>query len=185
MLVWNQGSDDSSNNTLWYGGGMALKDVIVVSFNRRDDAFGYLAHPELNAEGLASTGYNTSGNYGILDHLEVLKWVQKNIANFGDDATKVTVAGQSFGSSQAYHAVNGPLFKGYFCGAISQSGICYPYDTLLAGLATSYVNISTALTFGSEYVSSHNVSTIAEMRNLFTAQLLTGSSDRVGNESIW
>lgn len=64
---------------------MALKDVIFVSFNRRDDAFGYLAHPELNAEGLALTGHNTSGNYGVLDHLEVLKWVQKNIANFGGD----------------------------------------------------------------------------------------------------
>lgn len=185
VLVWNQGSDETSNNTWWYGGGMALKDVIVVTFNRRDDAFGYLAHSELNAEGLASTGYNTSGNYGILDHLEVLKWVQKNIASFGGDATKVTVAGQSFGSAQAYHAVNGPLFKGYFRGAISESGIRYPYDTLLAGLATSYVNMSTALTFGSEYLASHNASTIAEMRTLSPAQLLNGSSDRVGNESVW
>lgn len=185
VLVWSQGSDETSNNTWWYGGGMALKDVVVVTFNRRDDAFGYLAHPELNSEGFISTGHNTSGNYGILDHLEVLKWVQKNIVNFGGDATKVTVAGQSFGSAQAYHAVNGPLFKGLFRGAISESGIRYPSDTLLAGLATSYVNMSTALTFGSDYVRSHNVSTIAELRTLSTEQLLNGSSDRVGNESIW
>ena len=185
VLVWNQGSDETSNNTWWYGGGMALKDIIVITFNRRDDAFGYLAHPDLNAEGFALTGYNTSGNYGILDHLAVLKWVQKNIANFGGDPTKVTVAGQSFGSGQAYHAVNSPLFKGYFRGAISQSGIRYPYDTLLAGLACSYVNMSTALTFGIDYASSHNTSTIAELRTLSVDELLVGSSDRVGNESIW
>ncbi|KAJ4287710.1 hypothetical protein N0V90_012413 [Kalmusia sp. IMI 367209] len=185
VLVWNQGSDETSNVTWWYGGGMALKDVIFVSFNRRDDAFGYLAHPELNAEGLATTGHNASGNYGILDHLEVLKWVQKNIANFGGDPAKVTVAGQSFGSSQAYHAVNSDLFKGYFRGAISQSGIRYPYDTLLAGLATSYVNMTAALTNGVNYTRSHNVSTIAELRTLSTDDLLKGSSDRVGNETIW
>lgn len=84
-MVWNQGSEETSDNSWWYGGGLALKDIIVVTFNRRDDAFGYLAHPELNAEGLAATGHNTSGNYGVLDFLEVLKWVQKNIANFGGD----------------------------------------------------------------------------------------------------
>ena len=71
VLLWNQGSDETSNNTWWYGGGMALKDIVVITFNRRDDAFGYLAHPDLNAEGLAGTGKNTSGNYGILDELEV------------------------------------------------------------------------------------------------------------------
>ncbi|KAF2703717.1 putative carboxylesterase [Pleomassaria siparia CBS 279.74] len=185
VLVWNQGSEEASNNTWWYGGGMALKDVIVVTFNRRDDVFGYLAHPELNAEGLASVGYNTSGNYGILDHLEVLKWVQKNIANFGGDATKVTVAGQSFGSAQAYHAVNSPLFTGYFRAAISESGIRYPYDTLVAGLATSYVNMSAAISYGINYTQSHNVSTVAELRTLSTDEIRVGSSDRVGNESMW
>jgi carboxylesterase 2 len=185
VLLWNQGSDESSDNTWWYGGGMALKDIIVVTFNRRDDAFGYLAHPELNAEGFEATGYNTSGTYGILDELEVLKWIQKNIAQFGGDPTKVTVAGQSFGSGQVYHAVNSPLFSGYFRAAISQSGIRYPYDTLLAGLATSYVNMSTAVENGLNYTAAHNVSSIAELRKLSTAELLVGSGDRVGNESIW
>ncbi|KAJ4363147.1 hypothetical protein N0V83_010267 [Neocucurbitaria cava] len=183
VLVWNQGSDESSNKTWWYGGGMALKDVILVTFNRRDDAFGYLAHPELNAEGLASTGHNTSGNYGILDHLEVLKWVQSNIGEFGGDKEKVTVAGQSFGSAQAYHAVNSPLFKGYFRGAIAQSGIRYPYDTLVAGLATSYINMSTAISFGLNYTATHNVSSIAELRTLSMDQLIVGSSDRVDNST--
>ena len=72
---------------------MALKDVILITFNRRDDAFGYLAHPELNKEGYKATGHKASGNYGILDLLEVLKWVQKNIAKFGGDPDRVAVAG--------------------------------------------------------------------------------------------
>ncbi|PWY93100.1 carboxylesterase [Aspergillus sclerotioniger CBS 115572] len=185
VMVWNQGSDETSDDAWWYGGGMAMKDVILISFNRRDDAFGYLATPELNAEGLATTGHNTSGNYGVLDQLEVLKWVQKNIANFGGDPDRVTVAGQSFGSSQVYHAVNSPLFTGYFHGAISESGIRYPYDPLLAGLATSYVNMSTAITHSEAYIAEHNVSTIAEMRELSMEDLLVGSQDRVNGTWIW
>ncbi|KAF7588085.1 hypothetical protein BBP40_006184 [Aspergillus hancockii] len=183
VIIWNQGSDETSNDSWWYGGGMALKDVILVTFNRRDDVFGYLAHPELNAEGLELTGHSTSGNYGILDQLEVLKWVQKNIAKFGGDPDRVVIAGQSFGSSQVYHAVNSPLFKGYFHGGISQSGIRYPYDPLLAGLATSYVNMSTALTHGVNYTTFHNVSTIKELRTLSMEELLIGSQDRVN--STW
>lgn len=185
VMVWNQGSDETSDSAWWYGGGMALKDVILITFNRRDDAFGFLAHPELNAEGYKATGHNTSGNYGILDQLEVLKWVQKNIARFGGDPDRVTLAGQSFGSSQVYHAVNSPLFSGYFHGGISESGIRYPYDTMLAGLATSYVNMSSALQHGLNYTTYHNASSIADMRKLSMEDLLIGSQDRVGNESIW
>lgn len=108
---------------------MALKDIVVISPNRRDDVLGYLALPELNAEGKNTTGYETSGNYRILDHLEVLKWVQRNIANFRGDPNRVTIAGQSLSSSQVYHAVNSKLFSGLFHGAKSESGIRYPYYT--------------------------------------------------------
>lgn len=184
VMVWNQGSDESSDDAWWYGGGMALKDVILITFNRRDDAFGYLAHPELNEEGYQATGHRTSGNYGILDQLEVLKWVQKNIAKFGGDPDRVVVAGQSFGSSQVYHAINSPLFNGYFHGGISESGIRYPYDPLLAGLATSYVNMSTAIAHGTNYTTFHNVSSIAELRTLSMEDLLNGSQDRVNGTWI-
>ncbi|KAH8198149.1 hypothetical protein TruAng_007682 [Truncatella angustata] len=183
VLVWNQGSEETSNTAWWYGGGMALEGVVMVTFNRRDDVLGFLAHPELNAEGLTSTGYNTSGNYGVLDHLAVLKWVKSNIASFGGDPEQVTIAGQSFGSSQVYHAVNSPLFGGLFRGAISQSGIRYPYDTLLAGLATSYVTMDRALEFGVNYTLAHNVSDVEGLRNLSLEEILVGSADR--DYSIW
>ncbi|KAF5868419.1 putative carboxylesterase protein [Botrytis fragariae] len=183
VLLWNQGSEETSDNPWWYGGGMAMKNVVMVTFNRRDDVLGYLATPELNAEGLATTGYNTSGNYGVLDQLEVLKWIQNNIANFGGDPDSVTIAGQSFGSSQVYHAVNSPLFTGYFHRGISQSGIRYPYDTLLAGLATSYVTMERALAFGVNYTAAQNVSTLAELRELPLSDVIQGSNDR--DSSIW
>lgn len=186
VIVWNQGSDETSNDAWWMGGGMAQQhDVILVTFNRRDDAFGYLAHPELNAESLAENGHNSSGNYGILDHLECLKWVQSNIASFGGDPDRVTIMGQSFGSSQVYHAFNSILFEGLFVGGISQSGIHTPYNPWLAGLATSYVNMSRAIQHGVNYTSYHNASSIAELRTKSVDDLLIGSQDRVEGDDIW
>ncbi|KAH9843343.1 Alpha/Beta hydrolase protein [Teratosphaeria destructans] len=184
VMLWNQGSEEASNNTWWYGGGMALKDVILITFNRRDDAFGYLAHPDLNAEGYEQFGHETSGNYGVLDQLAVLKWIKANIANFGGDPDRVTIAGQSFGSSQVYHAVNSELFSGYFHGAISESGIRWPHDTMLAGLATSYLTMKDAIDFGINYTTYNNVTSVAELRKLPMEQLVQYSGDRVTNCSI-
>lgn len=167
---------------------MALQhDIIVVTFNRRDDAFGYLAHPDLNAEQYALNGHNASGNWGVLDHKAALEWVQTNIANFGGDPDRVTIMGQSFGSSQVYHAVNSALFKGLFVGGISESGIHYPTNPWISALATSYVNMSRALEHGINYTTNHNATTIAELRSesVSVEDLLVGSQDRVGTDDEW
>lgn len=188
VIVWNQGSDEPSNNPSYYGGGMALEhDIIVVTFNRRDDAFGYLAHPDLNAEQLALNGHNASGNWGVLDHKAALEWVQTNIANFGGDPDRVTIMGQSFGSSQVYHAVNSALFKGLFIGGIAESGIHYPTNPWISALATSYVNMSRALEHGINYTTNHNATSIAELRSesVSVDDLLVGSQDRVNGEDEW
>ncbi|RDW74652.1 carboxylesterase/lipase family protein [Aspergillus mulundensis] len=185
VMIYNQGSDEPSNSAVYYGGGVARKGVVAVTFNRRDDVFGYLAHPELNAESEAENGHASSGNYGILDFLELLHWVQRNIANFGGDPDRVTIVGQSFGSAQVYHAVNSGLFKGLFHGAIAESGVRYPYDTLLAGLADSYVTMPKALENGLNYTASHNASSIADLRKLPLESILNGSSDRVTDDDIW
>ncbi|KAK1147782.1 hypothetical protein N8T08_000295 [Aspergillus melleus] len=174
VLVWNYGSGETSAEPRYDGGGLATKDVVVVTYNYRDAAFGFLAHPTLNEE----SGHNSSGNYGIMDFFTVLQWVRNNIANFGGDPDKVTIAGQSFGSAQVYHAVNSPLAKGLFRGMIAESGIRHPYDPLLAGLADSYQTMEKAVEAGINYTASHNVSTIAELRTLSMEQLLVGSDDR-------
>lgn len=183
VLVYNQGSGQTSNDWNYYGGGFAMKGAVVVTFNRRDNVYGFLAHPELNAESLAENGHSSSGNYGTLDHKFLLEWVQRNIAQFGGDPDRVTIMGQSFGSAQVYHAVNSELFQGLFVGAIAESGLRDPYDTLLAALATSYVDMDKALATGTNYTRSHNVLSIADLRKLSTKAILQGSEDR--DSSLW
>ncbi len=99
--------------------GTALNEsgVILVSVNYRLGAFGFLAHPWLTAEA------GTSGNYGILDQIAALKWVQENIAAFGGDPENVTVFGQSAGAMSVLTLISSPLTKGLFCKAILQSGL--------------------------------------------------------------
>jgi para-nitrobenzyl esterase len=77
------------------GGSMAKKGMVVVTVNYRLNVFGFFAHPELSAE----TSYKGSGNYGLMDQAFALKWVQDNIAALGGDPKRVTIAGESAGSS--------------------------------------------------------------------------------------
>src|SRR3954469_19482865 len=76
------------------GESMAAKGIVSVTINYRLTVFGFLAHPELTTE----APYHASGNYGFLDQNAALKWVRSNIAAFGGDPNRVTIAGQSAGS---------------------------------------------------------------------------------------
>jgi para-nitrobenzyl esterase len=97
---------------------MARKGVVVVTINYRLGPFGFLAHPELSRE----SEHGSSGNYGILDQIAALKWVQRNIAAFGGDPDSVTIFGESAGSQSVCSLVATPLAKGLFHRAIGQSG---------------------------------------------------------------
>ena len=77
------------------GEGFAKRGVIFVSFNWRVNVFGWLTHPELDAE----NERHVSGNYAVLDQIQALKWVRNNIAAFGGDPDNITVAGESAGGS--------------------------------------------------------------------------------------
>jgi para-nitrobenzyl esterase len=95
-------------------------NVVVVSFNYRLGPFGWFSHPALNTEGSAA---DRSGNYGNLDTIRALQWVQNNIAAFGGNPENVTVFGESAGGMNTYVLLASPLAKGLFQQAIIQSGI--------------------------------------------------------------
>ena len=100
------------------GKNWADKDVVLVSFNYRVGPFGFFAHPALSAE----DPEHATGNWGTLDQIEVLKWVQRNIAQFGGDPDNVMVFGQSAGSRSVKFLCASPLTKGLFNKAVIMSG---------------------------------------------------------------
>lgn len=96
----------------------ANKDVVLVTINYRLGVFGFLTHPLLAEE----NEHHVSGNYGILDQIEALKWIKKNIAQFGGDADNVTIFGQSAGAGSVRTLCESPLARGLFHKAVIMSG---------------------------------------------------------------
>ena len=137
------------------GESMAKKGMVVVTANYRLNIFGFLAHPDLSAE----TPYKASGNYGVLDQHATLAWVQKNIAAFGGDPEKVTIAGESAGSIGVSVQMASPLSKGLIAGAIGESG---------AGIHPTMapVSLEEAEKTGSEFLEKAGIKSIAELRKL-------------------
>ena len=128
VMVWFHGGSFAilSANSNQYNNpqGLTEKDVVLVTVNHRLGPFGYIAHPLLTAE----SGYNGSGNYGQMDLVMALQWVQDNIAAFGGDPGNVTIFGQSGGGGKVYSLMNSPQAIGLFHKAIVQSGFA-PLDT--------------------------------------------------------
>ena len=100
------------------GESLATKGIVTVTVNYRLGIFGFLAHPDLTKE----SAHHSSGNYGLLDQHAALVWVQQNIAAFGGDPKRVTIAGESAGSTSVCAQMASPLSNGLFAGAIGESG---------------------------------------------------------------
>ena len=100
------------------GEGFCKRGCIFVSINHRLGVFGYMAHKDLASE----DPNGSTGNYGVLDLVDALKWVKNNIAAFGGDPDKVTIFGQSGGGSKVQSMLLSPLSEGLISGAIMQSG---------------------------------------------------------------
>ena len=121
VMVWIHGGglrNGSASTPLYSGAQLARHGVMVVTANYRLGALGFLAHSELTRE----SPNRVSGNYGLLDQLAALQWVQRNIAAFGGDAANVTVFGQSSGAISISALATSPLATGLFHRAIAQSG---------------------------------------------------------------
>ena len=121
VMVWIYGGgfvNGGSSPAVYAGDAFARRGVILVSFNYRVGRFGFFAHPALSAE---SAG-GPLGNYGFMDQIAALKWVQRNIAEFGGDPGNVTLFGESAGGFSVHTLMTTPAAKGLFHKTIIQSG---------------------------------------------------------------
>jgi para-nitrobenzyl esterase len=168
VFVWIYGggfSSGSANCAIYDGEEMAKKGVVFVSINYRVGVFGFMAHPELSNE----SGNKSSGNYGLLDQVAALKWVQKNIAVFGGDPNNVTIAGQSAGAFSVTALIASPLAKGLFHKAIPQSG------SLLANMLSQ--NLAKAEEQGVAFMKKANANSLIELRKKTAEELQLLSND--------
>jgi len=121
VIVWLHGGSNMNGSASAYpywGHRLAQKGVVVVSPNYRLGALGFMALPELSAE----SGHQASGNYGMMDQIAALKWVQANIRAFGGDPANVTLMGQSAGAWDTSHLQVSPLAHGLYRRVIAMSG---------------------------------------------------------------
>lgn len=142
------------------GASMAKKGMVAVTVNYRLNIFGFFAHPELSKE----APYKGSGNYGLLDQSAALQWVQKNIAAFGGDPKRVTIAGESAGSISVSAQMASPLSKNLFAAAIGESG---------AGINPTLapVPLTEAEKNGLEFSKNAGYPSLAQLRALSTREL--------------
>lgn len=121
VIVWIYGGGfniGSASMANYSGEPLARAGVVRVNIAYRVGALGFMAHPELSRE----SGYGGSGNYGLMDQIAALQWVQRNIARFGGDPANVTIVGQSAGSMSVALLQESPLAKGLFQRAVGMSG---------------------------------------------------------------
>ncbi len=157
LNVWTQAMSGRRPVMVWiHGGGffagfggeerhngaiLTKKGAVVVTINYRLGAFGFLAHPALAME----SPNHAAGNYGILDQIAALKWVQRNIAQFGGDPSRVTIFGESAGAMSVGTLLASPLAKGLFHRAILESGTGTTLIQTRADAAATAEKIATAL----------------------------------------
>jgi para-nitrobenzyl esterase len=173
VLVWIYGGGFGAGATSeknYSGENLAKKGVVLVSIAYRVGQLGFLAHPDLSRE----NPNHVSGNYGLLDMISGLQWVQKNIAAFGGDPNKVTIFGESAGGIAVSMLCASPLAKGLFHGAISQSGGNFgpPRPTTFPG--ENLKRLADAESVGKAYAENAGASSIAELRKIDADKLPAG-----------
>ena len=160
VLVWIRGgafTSGSGSVPIYDGAALAREGIVVVTINYRLGALGFLAHPALTKEA------GTSGNYGLLDAIAALRWVDKNIAMFGGDPRKVTIAGQSAGAAAVLDLIGSPLAKGLFARAIAESG---------AGLGITPTPLADAEAAGVAFAQAKGAKSLAELRALSADEII-------------
>ena len=179
VMVWIHGGGFSAgapSERTYFGQELTRKGVIFVSITYRLGTLGFFAHPDLSAE----SPNKVSGNYGLLDMIEALKWVRKNISAFGGDPGKVTIFGESAGAIAISMLCASPLAKGLFWGAISESGGSFgPVgDTRQDGI----ISLKGAEKSGIEFMKQTGAKSIDELRKMDPQEWFKGPTARF---SFW
>jgi para-nitrobenzyl esterase len=146
------------------GASMARQGIVAVTVNYRLGVFGFMAHSGLTAE----SSHRASGNYGLMDQAAALQWVRRNIAAFGGDPKRITIAGESAGSYSVSVQMVSPLAKNLIAGAIGESGAMMglsPLDTL-----------EHAQEAGAQFARSVNATTVADLRALPASALIEATA---------
>jgi para-nitrobenzyl esterase len=145
VMVWIYGGafvTGGSAIPIYDGTDLAKRGVVVVSFNYRLGELGFFAHPALASE---HTSDDATGNFGLLDQIAALKWVQKNIGAFGGDANNVTIFGESAGGMSVNDLMASPMARGLFAKAISESGLGLNEIPTLAKAEQASIDWGTAM----------------------------------------
>ena len=149
------------------GDALARKGVVVVTINYRLGIFGFFAHPELTKE----SGRNASGNYGMLDQVAALRWVQENIAGFGGNPQNVTIFGESAGSFAVSALMASPLAAGLFHRAIGESGA---YFSAASG-TLALQSLAVTEQQGSKFAAAVGAESLAALRAKSGEELLNAA----------
>ena len=162
VMVWIPGGGfqvAQSSRVNIDGAPLAMNGVVVVSFNYRVNVFGFLAHPQLDAEGFPS------GNFGLQDQIAALKWVQENIESFGGDPENVTIFGESAGATSVALLMASPEARGLFHKAIGESG------GFCESIHGSMLTFDEARRKGESFVATVAGGSIAALRRLSADEL--------------
>lgn len=174
VIVWIHGgalAGGWGHEPLYDGTKLAARGVVLVSINYRLGVLGFLADPELSAE----SPLHVSGNYGLLDQIEALRWVQHNIAAFGGDPHNVTIAGESAGGLSVMYLMAAPSARGLFARAIAESA----YMISMPMLRTRAFGEPAAEDAGVKLVDKLRVRNISDLRAM-NGEALTLAAAAVG-----
>ena len=170
ILVYIHGGSLTTGSSAYndYNGETLAKlGVIMITIQYRLGVFGYFAHPDLKNEAQNETGHATTGNYGLLDQIFALNWINNNAANFGGDKNNITIAGESAGSSSVSALCTSPLAKGLFKRAIGESS-----SLVIKRAPHTYRTEEAAYKVSEKILKEFNCKTIDDLRKVKANRLV-------------
>lgn len=187
VMVWIHGggfTGGSGSSPQNFGNEFAKKGVVLITINYRLGRLGFFAHPALSKE----FPNEPKGNYGYMDQIAALQWIQKNIAAFGGGPKNVTIFGFSAGGVSVHSLLTIPSAKGLFHKAIGESS--GGRDGVLTGRPINkengdvLYNVS-AETIGMNFAKKHSIegtdgAALAKLRALTTVQIVDGGQETDG-----